>query len=47
MKNEDWSDYKTSGFYATNILWNKPTIDASIKDTNQKFKKLNIKYISK
>ena len=30
-KNEDWSDPKTAGFYAKNILWNKPAIKASIK----------------
>ena len=35
-KNEDWSDPKTAGFYAKNALWNKPTIQASIKDTNQR-----------
>ena len=25
------------------ILWNKPTIEASVKDTNKKFPNLNIK----
>ena len=43
-KNEDWTDPKTAGFYAKNILWNKPTIQASIKDTNQRFKGLHITY---
>ena len=43
-KNEDWSDPQTAGFYAKNILWNKPTIQASIKDTNQRFKGLHITY---
>ena len=43
-KNEDWTDPKTAGFYAKNILWNKPTIRASIKDTNQRFKGLHITY---
>ena len=42
-KTENWSDYNTAGFYATNILWNKPTITESIKDTNNRFKNLNIK----
>ena len=41
--NENWSDYKTAGFYATHILWNKPSITESIRDTNNKFKSLNIK----
>jgi len=43
-KNEDWTDPKTAGFYAKNILWNKPTIQASIKDTNKRFKGLHITY---
>jgi len=43
-KNEDWTDPNTAGFYAKNILWNKPTIQASIKDTNQRFKGLRITY---
>ncbi len=25
-KNEDWTDPLTAGFYAKNLLWNKPTI---------------------
>ena len=41
--NRDWKDHTTAGFYATNILWNKPTIEASIRDTNRKFPDLNIK----
>ena len=43
-KREDWTDPKTAGFYAKNILWNKHTIQASIKDTNQRFKGLRITY---
>lgn len=42
-KNENWKDPKTAGFYATNILWNKPTITASIADTKKRFPKLDIK----
>ena len=42
QENEDGADPKTAGFYAKNILWNKPTIQASIKDTNQGFKRLHI-----
>ena len=43
-KNEDWTDPTTSGFYAKNILWNKSTIQASINDTNSKFKNINISF---
>ena len=43
-KREGWTDPKTAGFYAKNILWNKHTIQASIKDTNQRFKGLSITY---
>ena len=41
--NQDWKDHTTAGFWAKNILWNKPTIEASIRDTNNKFPSLNIK----
>ena len=41
--NQDWKDYNTAGFWAKNILWNKPTIEASIKDTDRKFKNVKIK----
>jgi hypothetical protein len=34
---EKWKDPTTPGFYALHILWNKPTISASIKDTMEKF----------
>ena len=37
-KNEDWADANTAGFYAKHILWNKPTIQESVKDTNRNFK---------
>ena len=40
---ENWKDHTTAGFYATNILWNKPTLTESIKDTNKRFKNINIK----
>ena len=43
-KNENWSDPTTSGFYAKNILWNKSTIQASMNDTNSKFKNINISF---
>ena len=41
--NEQWNNTLTAGFYATNILWNKPTITESIRDTNRRFKNINIK----
>ena len=31
-----------AGFYATNLLWNKPTLKESIVDTNKKYKNINI-----
>lgn len=40
---ENWNDPKTAGFYAKNILWNKPSIRSSIEDTNKRFKNINIK----
>ena len=43
-KNENWADFKTAGFYAKHILWNKPSILESVKDTNKQFKNIHIKY---
>ena len=44
-KNEDWteSDTKTAGFYSKHVLWNEPTLKASIDDINKRFKNLNVK----
>jgi len=42
-KNENWNNPLTAGFYSRCILWNKPTITESIKDTNKRFKNINIK----
>jgi hypothetical protein len=42
-KNENWNDIHTAGFWAKNILWNKKTITESIRDTNNRFKNINIK----
>ena len=42
-KNEDWSDPTTAGFYAKNILWNKPSLQASIADVNKRMKNVSIK----
>ena len=44
--NEDWtkSGIRTPGFMSKNLLWNKPTLEASIKDLNKKYKDINFKY---
>ena len=41
--NQNRNDYETAGFWAKNILWNKPTIEASKKNTDRKFKSIKIK----
>ena len=46
-KNEDWSNYRTAGFYAKHILWKEPTITESIRDTNNTLKMITIKYKSR
>jgi hypothetical protein len=43
-KNEDWNNPLTAAFYATNLLWNKPSLAESIRDTNSRFKHINIIY---
>ena len=43
QKNEDWNNYNTAGFWSRWILWNKQTITESVRDTNNKFKNINIK----
>ena len=40
--NENCNDHETAAFYATRLLWNKPTLKASITDTNRKFPQLHI-----
>ena len=45
-KAENWNDPKTPGFYAKHILWNQPSLRASIADTNKRFKNLSIKLVS-
>ncbi len=37
-KNENWNDYKSAGSLARYILWNKPTLRASIADYKRRFK---------
>ena len=43
--NEDWtkSGAKTAGFYSKHVLWNKPTLKASVDDINKRFKGLSVK----
>ncbi len=36
--NENWNDYMTAGSLSRYLLWNKPTIKASIDDYMRKFK---------
>ena len=44
-KREDWtkSGIKTAGFWSKHLLWNLPTLQSSIKDTENKFN-VDIKY---
>jgi hypothetical protein len=35
---EDWTDYMSSGSLSRFILWNKPTIKASIEDYMSRFR---------
>ena len=36
-KNENWDNPKTAGTLSRYVLWNKPTLDASIKDYKKRF----------
>ena len=35
-KREDWGDMKTAGFWSKNLLWNKPSLRASIRDVERR-----------
>lgn len=35
--NEDWSDPLTAGFWSRWLLWNKPSIRASLADVRRRF----------
>lgn len=37
QKNENWRDPTTAGFWSKNLLWNKPTISASLNDIKKKY----------
>lgn len=45
-KRENWtkSGIKSAGFWSKHILWNKPSIQQSINDTEKRFN-IKIKYI--
>ena len=43
-KRENWNDPLTAGFFSKNILWNKTSLNESIKDTNRRFKNIEIKF---
>lgn len=36
-KNENWQDYKSAGSLSRYILWNLPTLSASITDYKKRF----------
>jgi len=35
--NENWNDILSPGFWAVNILWNKPTISEALRETIKKY----------
>lgn len=37
QKNEHWGNIKTAGFWSRWVLWNLPTIKASLADIENKF----------
>ena len=41
-KKENWNDYMSAGSLSRWILWNKPTLTASIQDYMRRFKLKNI-----
>ena len=41
-KKDNFNNPNYAGFYATNLLWNKPTLKESIQATNKKYKNINI-----
>ncbi len=41
-KKDNFNNPNYAGFYSTNLLWNKPTLKESLKNTNEKYN-LNIK----
>ena len=41
-KNDNYNNPLYPSFYSNNILWNKPTITESIRDTNKRFPNVHI-----
>ena len=43
-QNEDWtkSGVKAAGWMSKHVLWNKPTLQASVADINEQFKHLKV-----
>lgn len=37
QKNENWNDYTSPGALSRWLLWNKPTLEASIQDFKRRF----------
>jgi hypothetical protein len=37
FKRENWNDLKSAGFWATNLLWNQPTLQGSIRDIEKRY----------
>ena len=44
-QNEDWtkSGVKAAGWMSKQVLWNKPTLQASVADINKTYKHINVK----
>ena len=45
IKHEDWtkSGVKADGWMSRHVLWNKPTLQASVDDINNNSKNMNVK----
>jgi hypothetical protein len=42
-KNDNYNNPLYPSFFSTHLLWNKPTLSESVRDTNNKFKNVSIK----
>ena len=44
-KNENWgkTGVDTAGFYSKHVLWDKPTLEASVNDLNKQFSGMSFK----
>ena len=40
--NENWNDPMTAGFWARWLLWNKPSLKASVDDLNKRSKSIHV-----